>query len=388
MYKSKKRKGLFVSLDHTIGNDILSGLNTSNGIVKKIVSQIRCFEEYGYEMEVLSPYQSRNPRIHSIVRRMPFSGIIPYGKDIVRRADSFDFIYVRSPWFMNSDTPRFLRQLKRANPKIKIVFEVPTYDSSGAGGEINHWHMWPLHWKNANAVAKLVSCVDRIVTFSRDDVIYGIKTVCTSNAIDPSAVKPVIHTEDKSKRIHLVACSSMAFWHGFDRVIEGMNQYFRQNSPTYDVVFHVIGDGEELLNYKAMVQQYGLGEKVIFYGYRSGQELDTIYNYADIAIDSMGRHRSKVYYNSSLKGKEYLAKGLPVVSGVTNELDSDPSFPYYLRVPADDTPVDVNKLVAFYEKTYLGNRDRAEIVHAISTYATDHFAYKVALKPVVDFIQG
>jgi hypothetical protein len=51
--------------------------------------------------------------------------------------------------------------------------------------------------------------------------------------------------------------------------------------------------------------------------------LNDIYNISDIAIDSLGRHRSNVMYNSTLKGKEYCAKGLPIVSGVKTEFDYD-----------------------------------------------------------------
>ncbi|MFK5655764.1 hypothetical protein ACIA4K_04025 [Lactobacillus delbrueckii subsp. bulgaricus] len=61
--------------------------------------------------------------------------------------------------------------------------------------------------------------------------------------------------------------------------------------------------------------------KVSMVGKKEKEELDYYYNICDIGIDSMGRHRSNVYYNSSLKGKEYLAKGLPIVLGVTTELD-------------------------------------------------------------------
>lgn len=42
----------------------------------------------------------------------------------------------------------------------------------------------------------------------------------------------------------------------------------------------------------------------------------------------MGRHRSGVSFNSSLKGKEYCAKGLIIVSGVKTELDLDGEFLY------------------------------------------------------------
>jgi hypothetical protein len=384
----RKRKGLFISLDHYISSNDISEKNISNGILKKIAKQIECFRNYGYDMDILCPYHSRNHRLHSIIRRLPFSGILSYGKQEIELAGDYSFIYLRSPWFMNSDTPAFLKNMKKKNPLIKTIVEVPTYDPTWGRGEINHWHMWPLYWKNKKAVRKMAPYVDRVMTFSLDEKIYGVQTICTSNAIDPLSIRPVNHTEAAPNTIQLIACSSMAFWHGYDRILNGMHDYYESKNIPYKILFHVVGDGEELTNYRAIIDKYNLGSYVFLYGYKSGDALDDIYNRADIAIDSLGRHRSKVYYNSSLKGKEYLAKGLPVISGVENELDYDPGFPYYLRVAADESPINMDDIIDFYEKLYSGNKSRPEIVQYISEYAASHFSYKVALKPVVDFIEG
>lgn len=379
-------KGLYVSLDHFISSEMIAGTYTgSNGIIKKICNQYKTFESYGFEMKMYCPYIQRNHRIHSIIRRLPFSGEISYGGEYVKNAKDYAFVFLRSPWFMNMDTPQFLKKMKQNNPQIRIIVEVPTYDPSWGKGEINHWHMWPLYWKNVNAIRHLKESVDRIMTFSRDETIYDIPTLCTSNAIDPKSIKPVDHINSIENRINLIACSSMAFWHGFDRIIEGMKNYY-QGDHIYEIIFHLVGDGEETENYKKLIDRYKLNDYIILYGYKSGQELNDIYNLSDIAIDSLGRHRSKVYYNSSLKGKEYLAKGLPVVSGVTNELDDDKSFKYYLRVPADDSPVEMSKIIEFYNKIYNGNRTRIEIEQYISRYAEEHFSYNVALKPVYRYI--
>ena len=79
-----------------------------------------------------------------------------------------------------------------------------------------------------------------------------------------------------------------------------------------------------------------------------------LYDKADIALDCMGRHRVGVYYNSSLKGKEYCAYGVPIISGVETELDQRKEFQYYLRVPADDTILDMDDIVNYYHKCYDG----------------------------------
>ena len=104
----------------------------------------------------------------------------------------------------------------------------------------------------------------------------------------------------------------------------------------------------------------------------------------DIGLDSMGRHRSGVYYNSSLKGKEYCAYGLLIVSGVETELDNAADFDYYFRIPADDSPVDFAKILEFYNEKVADNK--AAVHKKISDYALDHFSMDKVFKPVMDYI--
>ena len=100
----------------------------------------------------------------------------------------------------------------------------------------------------------------------------------------------------------------------------------------------------------------------------------------------MGRHRSGVFYNSSLKGKEYCAYGLVIVSGVRTELDNDATYKYYFRVPADDSPIDFNKVLDFYRTVTDNGRKRKEVKKEIMQYASEHFSMDVVLKPVLDYI--
>ena len=101
----------------------------------------------------------------------------------------------------------------------------------------------------------------------------------------------------------------------------------------------------------------------------------------------MGRHRSGVFYNSSLKGKEYCAKGLPIVSGVETELDSHPEYEYYYRVPANDDPVNIYEIIKFYDKVYSKNNHQ-EVADSIRTLTFKMFDMQYAFMPVVEDILG
>lgn len=64
---------------------------------------------------------------------------------------------------------------------------------------------------------------------------------------------------------------------------------------------------------KALVDKLNLRKYVIFHGPQHGDALTKIFESSNIAVDSLGRHRSNNEYNCSLKSKEYCARGLPFV---------------------------------------------------------------------------
>lgn len=125
----------------------------------------------------------------------------------------------------------------------------------------------------------------------------------------------------------MIAVSSLYYWHGYDRTIEGLKNYY-EGTHSKEVNLYIVGTGPEFVKYEKLIKEYDLENHVFLTGYKSGSALDELYAKCIIGLDSMGRHRSGVSFNSSLKGKEYCAKGLIIVSGVKTELDLDGEFLY------------------------------------------------------------
>ena len=86
---------------------------------------------------------------------------------------------------------------------------------------------------------------------------------------------------------------------------------------------------------------------VILYGKRHGKTLDQIFDWCDMGIGSLGRHRVGIQQIKTLKNREYAARGIPFVY---SETDSDfDNRSYVLKVPADESPVDIQQVVEFYQ---------------------------------------
>ena len=113
-----------------------------------------------------------------------------------------------------------------------------------------------------------------------------------------------------------------------------------------------------------MASQLHLEEYVFFYGSQAGKELDLIYDKADAGLGFFGLYKDKMSTISSLKSVEYLAKGLPVISGC------------------------VEDIVGFYDSVYNNNKDRNSVHKEIRNFARQTGDMSVVMKPVINYILG
>jgi hypothetical protein len=129
--------------------------------------------------------------------------------------------------------------------------------------------------------------------------------------------------------------------------------------------------------------QLGIDDHVRFHGLKSGPELDAMFDEANIALDSLAIHRLHLLRSSSLKAREYCARGIPFVLA-SDDPDFPPELPFVHRVPSDDAPLDLSALVEFYAQL----RQTTPKVHQqMRHYAEEHLTWKTKLEPLVHYLQ-
>lgn len=355
---------------------ITQDLTHAEGIYKKIQKQVESFKKEGIEVEMrANPKRTIFTLIHNLI---PLFSKQYFNTNVDWKMQ--DFVYIRKGSVLDRSVLNLVRKIKQLNPTIKIILEMPTYPYIDEFPWFVKWDIW---LKEKLVTSKLQKYIDCIVTYSDDSEIFGIPCLNISNAYDFNQFPH--YSEKKDDVIHLIAVASLTFYHGYDRVIEGMRNYYQNGHAKQEVKFTLIGDGPVLDGYKKLVEAYQLADKISLVGSKKQYELAPYFDQANIGIDSLGRHRSGVVYNSSLKGKEYLAKGLPIVSGVKTDLDNR-DFPYYLRVPADDTPLDISEITKFY-CDIINNKTKQDLALEIFHYGKNNFSFDKTFKPVIDFVR-
>lgn len=334
------------------------GFHATNGISKKIHYQVRALEANGVETHLcyLSEKQGIKYRLvdqeiladygggikGKLYKRFEFHSVLHY---IIK--NQINLVYIRSDHNANPFTIRLVRKIKKAG--IHMVMEIPTYPYDQEYVSFNRKIQLLVDQCFRKRLAKYV---DRIITFSNYKTIFGTPTIQISNGIDFDDIPMKQHVNDTSQEIHLIGVAEIHFWHGFDRLLKGLVNYYN-TSPQYKVYFHIIGDfftQREREECMSIVKENHLAPYVILHGRQTGKDLDLLFEQCDFGIGSLGRHRSGITHIKTLKNREYAARGIPFVY---SEIDDDfENMPYIMKIPADESIVNITTILSFYNQLH------------------------------------
>lgn len=362
---------------------IFHGFSNHSGISKKIHYQVNGLKEAGHEVNLCyytvdtKGYRKRivneetiedygYNKFAPIKKRICFNAIYRY---VIK--NEIELIYMRSDNNANPFITYFLHKLRKHN--VKTVMEIPTYPYD------HEYNGFPLKYKLELFTDKCFRKVQakqlfRICTFSEEDFIFGAKTIKISNGIDFNQIK--LKTENKNiTSFNLIGVAEVHYWHGFDRVLKGIGEYYKQ-SKNQDVYFHIVGGIgiTEMSTFNAIIQKYKIKDYIIFHGQLFGEKLDKVFEQANFGIGSLARHRSQITHIKTLKNREYAARGL---SFIYSEIDSDfEDKPYIIKAPADESPIDIQKIISFCNQQIFTPQE-------IRNSITD-LSWKIQMQKVVD----
>lgn len=345
-------KGLFL---------VYHGFSAHSGISKKIAYQCDALRRNGVELELCHldiapdgtqrrivgdrPIRDFGRGIRAkVLKRVSFGDVVHHVRD-----QGIGLVYIRHDFNANPATVRLVRQLHKTG--ARIVLEIPTYPYDAEFADASAAERLS-HVTDQLFRRRMCRYIDRIVTFSGETEIFGRPTIRISNGIDFRSVTLKNNTHRSSHELNLLAVANIHAWHGFDRVIEGLRRYY---AAPHDCVvrLRIAGDGIRSLidDYRRRIEEYGLAEYASLVGTRSGAELDEEFEWCDMGIASLARHRSGITDIKTLKNREYAARGIPFVY---SERDSDfDGRSYVLKAPADDSPLDIAALVRFCDSVRL-----------------------------------
>lgn len=354
---------------------IYHGFSEVSGISKKIRYQINGLRRLGHQVVVCTyairedghrvrfiddqPLQDfGNGRLAAMKKRCCYGAVVKFAID-----NKIDFVYARSFHNANPFTIKMFKAFKQTG--IKSVIEIPTYP-------------YDQEYNDAGRIGKLELAIDKlfrkqlakqtdaIVTFTQEKEIFGQCTIRISNGIELEAI-PLRGEKEKvkSEELNFIGVAEVHYWHGFDRFVAGIGEYYK-NGGTREIKFHIVGgvaDGDMTV-FTELIDKYDIKDKVIFHGQKFGDELNALFADADFGVASLGRHRSGITYIKTLKNREYAARGLGFIYSETD--DDFEEKPYILKAPADETPVNVGQVIDFVDHLAMTPEDIRKSIYDLT----------------------
>lgn len=291
-----------------------------------------------------------------------------------------DFLIVRKP-MLDEKNIEFLMSIKEKYRKCKIILEMPTYPYDKEYSGIKKM----IFLKDKKQLSKLENLIDHIFVITNQqnvNILWNIPASKYINGYQVDSIRARVGTFDTC--IRLIIISTCRNFHAYERLFLGLGEYYK-NGGKREIRVSFIGDGPEMKKYKRIIKKNSLERRIMFYGMMEEKEIDEIYNNSDIAIGSLGGYKINLDCFSSLKTREYLARGIPI-AGCKIDVFENADFKYFLEEENNANKINIARLIQFYDAVY-GNESREEIIHNIRRYAKETIDMSVTMAPIVNYLK-
>ena len=357
--------------------DLLNKNHALSGVERKILNQINCFNEAGLNCTPIFCKESNN-RIRRGIGTLPFvsDGIAWPSAASLKDAS---YLYIRRPLFFSKELLKFLMKVRAFNPSILIIVELPTYPYDK---EMNKPELFFAAKKDVKYRNLLHKCIDYIADLSGADRIFNIPTLHIINGIDLKNVFPRTPSYYPEKPIEMIFPAQFGPWHGCDLVLQGLGEYYKSGGNR-NIILHLAGEGPETGHLRKLVDSLNLSDHVVLHGFKSRTQLDALYNQCTLGVGCFGLHRrDSNCLDSSLKTREYLAKGIPFIyAGKVDVLESNPQD-FCLGFKSIESPPDFEHVIAFHDHLYSAN-DENDLIRRIRSFAERTVSMQSAMSSVI-----
>lgn len=361
-----KKRGYYIHFDGT----------KTSGVAKKIEMQMGELQKISVIEEVVVEDIPRN-LFQRIIGLFPTASISRKYDEALRKIENPDYLYIRRT-VADKGYIDFLQKLKEKYPACKVIVEIFTYPYDR--DSFARWDAWPFYFKELIYRKNLKKSIDRFVTYSNDKEIFGIPCICTMNGVDTKLILPIQKHERTGGEIRLLAVANFQRSHGYERILKGIYKYNGKRK----IVLDLVGDGKELPKYERLIKKWDLEDRVHLYGRKSREDLEEFYEQADIALAAFGLYKVGIRSISTLKTSEYMAKGIPIMSGCGERAFENSELPYFKEFPNDKKEIDMKEVVDFYDD--ICRYKEEEVISQIRAYAEEKISIRKVLQPVIDYI--
>lgn len=287
-------------------------------------------------------FESNNKFIFYLSRILTLNFLmlrICFNFKINRLSKDYDYILVR---YNSADILAFLF-LKRKN---KLLF----YHHCKPAEELKLYSKIAFHIENITGKLQHKN-IKAIVGVTPEIANFEAKRCNVKNTLVlPNGIivgdKKIIDNRDSKMIKMIMLCGKFQAFHGHDLLLECINNYYG------DVVFEIDFYGDA---YDDVIKIIESTKNCFYKGYVEPKKLTELFSFYDLGLGSLAFYRTGLSQAATIKVREYLANGLPVIVG-HNEFVFPKDFKYIIQV---DKEIDFTKILEFgmlskqYDKNHI-----------------------------------
>ena len=174
--------------------------------------------------------------------------------------------------------------------------------------------------------------------------------------------------------------TTSASWYGLDRLFGS----FALVQNNYKLVVAGIEKSNEYV--ERLLAKNGIQKNIEFLGKINKDELNAFYNSIHVCFGSLGLHRLNLNFASTLKVKESVSFGVPVVIAYNEEdfFKNDDFFEFYLQLENSDQLIDFELIRAFAAKFYSNPENKV----ILRNLAFKYMDVQVKMKSLIDNVKS
>ncbi len=226
-------------------------------------------------------------------------------------------------------------------------------------------------------ISGLTAMSDDVIEYEVKRTEFKGKIFRFSNGIDSSryTASPIYSDLKKSLNMIFIA-SNFSSWHGLDRLLSSLSNY----GGATDIKLYIVVNLDKKHSNMINSIEFNSNAKIMQCGKLYGKELDKIYKNIDLACDSLAMHRLEMKESSTLKSKEYIARGIPYLYSAF-DMDMIEIKEYLFDVGYSEAEIEFEKIIDFYSEL-----DKQEMQHKFKKCAENTLDWKNKVNSLVEFI--
>ena len=361
---------------------------------KKLAAQAKAIALLGLDIDVFFfslKRQVQHKGVHSYAEGL---GLFPQLLSVLYRyrpiarhvdTDQYDFLVLR---YSGGDFSVFSRFFRDNGLKIvtehhtKELPEAYTYESAPPQKAITVLMERFLGPRMIRTCTGLIGVTDEIKEYELDRAGSSIPACTIPNGILVQDIPFSGHAPYDGKVLNLLClANSFEAWQGLDRVLAGLQNYSSAKPFLQLAVVGNVSPQHLSLSCRLRSNAY---VKVDFLGRLYGPALEELFGVSHMAFSSLALFRKGMKEACALKTREFMARGLPFVIGYHDPDLDEIADEFFLPVSADDSPVNIDEVVAFAERIL----NQKGVSESMREFAEKRLDWKIKIQQMWDFLES